>query len=163
VLVDEIQREKRMAQVIENAHEQHDVERFTEGGHVIYRQLLKFDIDFTNLCSKTRLGEISLIEINRHDAIGPAFLHLNRVKARVATNVQHGPPVKIERDGVRELPPFVLRVVSKKMVRRSGHASEVKVVKPFAQLADALLYPAGGCFAGWVKCLWHIASWIQLS
>ena len=44
VLVQQIEREQRMPQVIEDAHEQHEVEPLAERGHVVDRQLPELDV-----------------------------------------------------------------------------------------------------------------------
>src|SRR5690606_16550664 len=70
------------------------------------------------------------------DAIRAAALHLDRIEARVAPDVEHRLAAQIARDGGLEPPPFEGRVVAEEMVRRGAHAAEVEVVEPRPERLD---------------------------
>src|SRR3712207_1837250 len=58
MLVNEVEGEKRMAQVVEDAHEEHHVERLAELPKVIDREFPKLDVVAHRLGGETRLCEI---------------------------------------------------------------------------------------------------------
>src|SRR5438477_2851903 len=45
VLMNEIEREQRVAQVIEHTHEDHEIEPFAERTNLVNREIAKFDIE----------------------------------------------------------------------------------------------------------------------
>jgi hypothetical protein len=45
VLVDQVERQQRVAQVVEHAHEEHEVEALAERADVVDRELAELDVD----------------------------------------------------------------------------------------------------------------------
>ena len=69
MLVDQVEREKRMPQVIEHAHEEHDVEALAETRDIVDRQLPELDVQRLDLGGEARLRQIVVVGI---DADAPA-------------------------------------------------------------------------------------------
>ena len=70
------------------------------------RQLPQLDVDARDLGREPRLGQVALVAVDADDAVGAAALHLDRVKAGVAADVEHRLPAQVLRDGVREPLPL---------------------------------------------------------
>jgi hypothetical protein len=130
VLVDEVEGQQRMAQMIEHAHEEHDVEALAQGTDVVDRELAELDVLARHFGREARLREVALVEIDAEHARGAALLHLDRVEAAVAADVEHGLAREVLRDRVREAAPFDGGVVAEEMVRGGPGAVEVDVVEP---------------------------------
>jgi hypothetical protein len=145
VLVDEIERQERMPQVVENAHEKHHVEALAERSQVVDGELAELDVMARGLSREAGLGEIRIVEIDAQNPARPALLHLDRVEAAVAADVEHGFARQVLRDRARELLPFDRRIITEKMVGSGPNAVQLHVVEPgtqgFGPLADLI----GGC------------------
>ena len=102
MLVDQVERQQRMAQVIEHAHEEHEVEPLAERADVVDRQLAELDVEPVDLGGEAGLREIVLVEIDAEHALGAAPLHLDRVEAAVAADIEHGLAGQVRRDRVGE-------------------------------------------------------------
>ena len=81
--------------MIEHAHEQHDVEPFLQLGHVIDGELAKLNLEAADLGGEPRLVEIVLVEIDPEHPPGAAPLHLERVEAGIAADVEHACPAQV--------------------------------------------------------------------
>ena len=64
MLVDEVERQQRVAQVVEHAHEEHDVEPLAERADVVDRQLPEFDVEPAHLGGEAGLRQIILVEVD---------------------------------------------------------------------------------------------------
>src|SRR5215211_5386653 len=129
MLMQEIQGEQRVAQVVQHAHEQHEIKLFVQFSNAIDGKVSKLDLRSTHVRGKTCLGQVLLIGVDRNYTIRAALLHLNRVKARIAADIQYRFPAQIFRDSRCKPLPLDLRVVSEEMIRRSFYASQIEVVK----------------------------------
>ena len=89
VLMNKIKREQRMTQVVQHAHEDHNVKALSQRAHIPYRHAPKLDVGARELRRKSRLPQVTFVRVNSKHALGPAPLHLQRIKATVATNIQH--------------------------------------------------------------------------
>ena len=89
MLVDQVERQQRMAQVVEHAHEQHEVELLAERADVVDREVAEFDVEAVDLGGEARLRQIVLVEVDAEHALGAAPLHLHRVEAGVAADIEH--------------------------------------------------------------------------
>ena len=136
VLVDEVEREQRVAQVVEHPEEEHEVEALVEGGDVVDRELAELDVHAAHLGGEARLGEIAVVEIHGDHPVGAAPLHLDGVEAGVAADVEHGPPAQVARHRLGEVRPLVRRIVVQEMLGRGGDAAEVEVVEPRPEVGD---------------------------
>ena len=74
ILADAIERQNRVAQMIEHPHEQHDVERAIEAIHLVDRELAKLDRHVLERGSEGGLGEMAGIGIDADDPAGTAAL-----------------------------------------------------------------------------------------
>jgi hypothetical protein len=92
VLGEQVQREERVPEVVEHAHEEHEVEALAEEGHVIDRELQELDLHPRDLGGEARLREVARVGVDPDDAGGAAPLHLDRIEARVAAHVEHALP-----------------------------------------------------------------------
>src|SRR5699024_4246258 len=106
-------RQQRVAQMVENAHEQHHVETLAQCRHVIDRKIAELDRAAAAPGRKTRLGEIEIVGIDSQDALRAPTLHLDRVEARIAAYVENGLAGEITRDRMGEFAPLQRRVVTK--------------------------------------------------
>src|SRR5690606_35541891 len=140
MLANEIERQERMTQVIEHAHEDHDVKALGKRAHVVDGKLAKLDVHLGDFRRKSGLRQISIVEVEAENALRTPPLHLDRVEAGIAPDVENRLSAEIFRDCILELPPFHMRIVAEKMVRRSGDAVELDIVEPGPELLDPLLY-----------------------
>jgi hypothetical protein len=96
----------------------------------------EFDRRFAHASCKARLCQITLVDVDGNDPIGPPALHLDRIEAGVTTHVQDRLASQVGGQSVGEALPFDARIVTEKMVRRGLDPAQSQVVKPFAQRAD---------------------------
>jgi hypothetical protein len=136
VRVEEVEREERVAQVVEHAHEQHEVEALAEGGDVVHRELPELDVEAGDLAGEARLREVALVRVDPHDPGGAAALHLEREEPGVAPDVEDGLPIEALRQGARDGAPHDVGVIAEEVLRGGLHPVEVEVVKPLAELVD---------------------------
>ena len=134
VLVENVQREERVAEVIEDAHEEHEIEPLAEGGQLVHRHLAEFDARPGDFGRKAGLREIPVVGVDAEDPGGAAPLHLDGIEAGIAADVEHAPAG----EGVGERAPLDGRIITEKMLRRRLHAAKVDVVKPVAKRAHAI-------------------------
>jgi hypothetical protein len=90
MLADEVERQQRVAQVVEHPHEEHHVELLTKPGNVVDRHLLEFDVVPGHLRGKSGLRQVARVEVYSHHALSAASLHLDGVEAAIATDIEHG-------------------------------------------------------------------------
>ena len=136
MLVDQVERQERVAQVVEHPQEQDEVEALAELAHVVDRKLAELDLGPLDLGRKPRLGEVVRVGVDRDHPVGAAPLHLQRVEPGVAADVEHAPPTQVGRDRVREALPLDVGVVAQEVLGRGPHPAEVHVVEPGPELVD---------------------------
>ncbi len=135
MLVQQVEREQRMAQVVEHAQEQHDVEALAERGNVVDGELAELDLGAADLGGEARLGEVAFVGVDSHHAVRAAPLHLDRVEAGVAADIEHGLAAQVRRERVGEVTPLDGGVVAQEMVGRGLNPAQVEVVEPLAEVA----------------------------
>ena len=128
-----------MSQVIEHAHEQHQVKPLAERRHLINRKLPQLDVHAADFRGKTGLGQIFRIKINPDYPRCPAALHFDGVEAGIAPNIEHGFAAKIGWKSIGKLAPFHLGIIAQEMIGRSPHALQIQIMEPLSQLAHATL------------------------
>ena len=162
MLADQVEREQRVAQVVEHAHEEHEVEPLAQRADVVDRELAELDLEPSHLGGEARLGEVALVAVDAEHARGAAPLHLDGVEAGVAADVEHGLAGQVGRDRVGEAPPLHRRVVAEEMVGRGPTPSQVDVVEPGPERLDLARGLVGctvlGCRHGAVPSLGHALS-----
>src|SRR3954452_1392099 len=119
-----------MPQVIEHAHEDHDVEPLAETPDVVDRELAKLDLELVHLRGETRLPEIFVHRVEAEHALRAASFHLHCVEARIASNVEHRLSCEILWNGIGEMPPLYFRVVTEEVTWGGRHAVQIEIVKP---------------------------------
>src|SRR5436309_10979162 len=122
MLADEIKRQERMTQMVEDPEEQHEVETLVERADVIDGELREFDIETGHLGREARLLEVTLVVIDREHPRRSAALHFQRIKPGIAADIEDALAGKIGRDRIGEMPPFHRRVIAEKMVGGSFHS-----------------------------------------
>src|SRR5205085_1225088 len=133
-VVQDVEREQRVAEVIEHAHEDDHVELLAEFADIVDIHFAELDVVVADDAGgEAALFEIRLIAVDGYDARGAALLHLDRVEAGVAADIEHRLAGQVGRNGVREVLPFDVWIVAEKMVGRRLHAAEIDVVKPTAE------------------------------
>src|SRR5437016_2313878 len=115
MIVQQIEREQWMSQVVQHAHEKHDVKPLSQGGNVVDGQLAKLDVDAGDFRGEPRLGEVPAVGVDADHAVGVAALHLDRVEAGVAADIENGLAAKVPGYGVRKPAPFDRRIVAEEM------------------------------------------------
>src|ERR1044071_9195493 len=133
MLADETKRQERVAQMVKDPEEQHEVEAFAERADVIDRELRKFDRKSAHLSREARLLEIALVVIDREHARRAAPLHFQRIEPGVAADIENALAGEVSRDRIREMPPLHRRVVTEKMVGGGFHSVQVQIVEPLAE------------------------------
>ncbi len=139
VFVQDVEREQRMPQVVQDAHEEHQIESLLERGQVVDGHLAQIDVEPGNLRGQPGLREVPRVAVDAEHAVGAAPLHLERVEACVAAYVQHRAAAQVCRDGMGEPPPLHGWVIAQKVGRGRLDPVEVQVVEPVTELAHALL------------------------
>jgi hypothetical protein len=112
VLVNQIQGQQGMAKVIEDAEEQHDIEPLAQRRDVKNRQLAELELNPAHLGGKAGLVQIVRVRIHGDYALGAAPLHLDRVEAGIAADVEDGPATQISGHRIGEAAPLHRRVVA---------------------------------------------------
>ena len=146
----QVEPEHRVAQVVENAHEQHEVERcVAEPRQVVHLHALEphapCHVRTELACSPSGLAQVALIKIDPKDRCAPAS-ELKRVKPRIAPDVEARPAAKVLRNVRCDLMPLEGGKIAQ-VVRRVGlrPVGQVEVVKPGAQRGRLLVNGGGGC------------------
>src|SRR4051812_25624868 len=107
MFADEIQREQRMAQMVEHAHEDHEVKPLAQRAYIVHVELREFDVvKAQRFTRQSCLSEITLVTVNAEDAIRAAALHFDRIKAGVAADIENALAVEIIRQMRREATEF---------------------------------------------------------
>src|SRR5205823_8424127 len=84
-----------------------------------------------------RLTEIPFVAVDPEHAVGPAALHLDRVEAGVAADVEHAFAAEVPGQLRREAAELGAGIIAEEMVGRGPRAAEIDVVKPGAERDDA--------------------------
>src|SRR3954451_9930581 len=129
MLIDQVERQQRVAQMVEHAHEDDEVKAFVEHPNVINRQIPEFDVKAIHFCGEASLSEIFVASVQPEHPLGAATLHFNSIEAGVAPDVEDRFSFQACRDHIRKVAPFYPRVVAQEMRRRRSHAGTVKVMK----------------------------------
>src|SRR2546423_2653960 len=128
MLPDEIEREKRMTQVIKHTHKNDEIEPLAELFYLIYRQIGKLDILLANVGRESGLCQVVRVVIHRQDPACPAARHLDRIKAAAAPYVQHRRAGQVGRNSMCESFPLDSRIVTEEMVGGGLYTPQVDVV-----------------------------------
>ena len=80
---------KRIAQVVEDAHEDHVVELAGKLVDVVHRALLELDLQPQGRGGKAGLIEITVVNVHAEHPSGAALLHLDGIEAAVAADIEH--------------------------------------------------------------------------
>src|SRR3954453_9198896 len=138
MLTDKVEREQRVPQVVEDPHENHEVELLAERRNVIDVELHEFDVaEIQDFGGKPRLREVALVAVYAQHPARATALHLDRIEARVAADIEHALAAEVARQVRREAAELRARIIAEKMVGRSPGAAEVQVVEPRAKRGDA--------------------------
>src|SRR5438876_11737529 len=62
-----------------------------------------------------------------------APLHLDRVEAAVAADIEHGPAAQIGRQRMPETAPFHCRIVAEKMLWSGDYSAEINIMEPWPE------------------------------
>src|SRR5436305_2726299 len=108
---------------------------------VVDREASEFALHPVRFRGDSGLVQINVVKVDSHHAVGAAFLHLNRIKTRVAADIQHRLAAQVGGQRMREASPFNIWVIPQKMIGGSVYASEIQIMKPSPQFLNALLYP----------------------
>src|SRR5204862_4695343 len=125
-----------MAQVIEHAHEEDEIELFAELRDIVNGELAKLDVCAEHFGGEAGLSEISLVEIDADDTVSSAAFHFDGVVTGVATDVQNSSAGKVFRQREGKRAPFRGGIIAEEMVGRGLDAVEVEIVEPAAEFAD---------------------------
>src|SRR4029453_9460016 len=101
-----------MAQMIEDAHEQYDIEGFTKLGHIVHRELVQFERNAADRGRKARLRQIQGFAINAHHARSATPFHLQSVESAIASNIEDSLTVQIGWEGIGKALPFHARIIA---------------------------------------------------
>src|SRR4051812_29008805 len=115
MLVNEIERQERMAQVVKNAHEEHHIKPLVEASNIEDGELSKLDVMSCHLRGKARLSQIHIIKIDPDDPAGAALLHLDGIEASVAADIEHRLAGQILWNCVGEALPFDGGIIAEEM------------------------------------------------
>ena len=76
VFMDQIKRQQRVPQMIENAHEDHEIKGLVQRCHVVNRHVSEFDVKVVYFGGEPRLREIFVAAVQPEHPVGAAALHL---------------------------------------------------------------------------------------
>src|SRR4051812_44954724 len=127
-----------MAQMVEHAHEDDEIELLAQLPDVICRHLAEFNFKPVDLGGKAGLRQVLLVAIETKHTLGAAPLHLHRVKACIAADIEHGLAIEAIRNDFGEASPLHIGIVTQEMCRCGRHAIEIKIVKPRSERIDTL-------------------------
>src|SRR5205823_12636666 len=139
MLMNQIKRKQRVAQVIQNPHKDNQVELLSNSSNVPYREAAELDLRPLDLSGETSLTKIVFVRINTQHASCAAALHLERVEPRIASDIKHGLTRKIGRQCMTEGRELQLGVVAEKVVGSGLNAIEAEIMKPGTESPDLLL------------------------
>lgn len=131
VAANQIESKQRMAQVVEDAQEQHEIKMLAKLSHLVYGHQVKGDVEIEHFGGETCLLEIVVIVIDAEHAAGSAQFHLDGVKPAIAPDVENRHAGQVLRKGVFEPLPFSSRIVPQEVIWRGLYAAERKVVEPW--------------------------------
>src|ERR1700760_504020 len=126
-----------MPQVIQHTHEDHQVEFLLQSCDIPYRHLSEFDIDTIHFSGEASLSQIMQICVDPKYPICSAPLHLQGIKTRVATDIQHGPAVHIFGNHAVESSELDSRIVAEKMLWSCLDTLQPQIMEPRSHLANA--------------------------
>ena len=127
MLADKVECEQRMPQMVQHAHEDHEVEPLPDRAHIVDVELGELDIVIAErFAREPGLREIALVAVDAEHARRAAALHLDRIEAGVAADVEHALARKILRQMRREAAEFRAWIIAEEMVGRGPHAAEVR-------------------------------------
>ena len=127
-----------MAQVIEDAHEEHEVERLVELDEIVDLHAPELEpLAHAELLRRpARLAQVVLIDVDR-EHVGAAPHELERIEARVAADVERAPAVQVRRQNAPERAPHRRREVAERVLgRRLRPVRQVQVVEPRPEARD---------------------------
>ena len=81
--------------------------------------------------SKARLGEIDIVKIDCHHALGPALFHFDGIESGVAADIEDRHTSEVLRNSVLKPLPFRSWIVAQEVIWRGLHTRKRKVVKPW--------------------------------
>ena len=121
VLADQVEREQRVAQVVEHAHEDHEVEALAQRRDVVDRQVAELDAPSLagpaqRLGRQPRLRQIALVAVDAEHPRRAAPLHLDRVEAGVAADVEHALAGHVGGQRVGEAGELEVGIVAQEMI-----------------------------------------------
>src|SRR3954471_21697213 len=123
--------------MVEYPKEQDEVETLPQPGDVVDRELAKLDLGLGKSGRELRLLQVVGVGVDRDYALRTSTLHLDRVEAGVAADVEHAQPAQVIGQCVREALPFDVGVVAQEMFGCGPDAAQLHVVEPGAELDDA--------------------------
>jgi hypothetical protein len=139
-----VQGVQRIAEVIEDAHEEHVIEFAGNDVGLIDRHLEKLDVQLQRGGGKAGLAQVAVVEIDSDHTGGVALFHLDGIKTGVTSQVEHRRAGKILGQGGAQVLPLYVGIIAQEMLWRRPHAAQVDVVEPVAELGDLLLQLLGG-------------------
>src|ERR1700726_1403342 len=116
--------------MIQDPHKGHEVERFSESWEVVDRDISEFDVELAHLRRETGLRQIFVATIQTEHPLGTTPLHLHRVQAGIARDVENGFSFQRDWYGVGEPAPLYLRVIAQEMRWCGGNPVQVEIMKP---------------------------------
>src|SRR5438874_4496957 len=158
MLMNQVEREQRMAQVVQHAKKKNDIKLLTKLLHVVNGEFAKFDFAAERLRGKFCLGQISVVEIDRDDPVRAASFHLDAVEAAIAADIQHRLTAQVRRNRMLKSLPLYAWIIAQKMIWRGLHTIEVEIVKPIAQFADTVRDPFAGVGLHFLKLGVHTTA-----
>lgn len=138
MLEQEIERQKRVAQVIEHAHENDEIELLLQPPHLIDRHLMELDVEARVFGCEACLAQIMRIGIDADDPACIAPLHFQRVEAGIAADIENAAALEVIGDDMPEALPLEPRIVAKEVIGGRLDATDPQVVEPGAELGDPL-------------------------
>src|SRR5438309_7123214 len=117
-----------MPQMVEHAHENHEVELLSQATDFINVELRELDVvEAQRFCRKPRLRKIALVAVDTEHATGAAALHLDRIEAGVAADVEYALAGKVLRQLRREAAKLCAWIIAEEMLWRGPHPAKVDV------------------------------------
>ena len=141
MFVDQIEGEERMAEMIEHAHKNDEIEFLVEGTDFPDGEAAKIDVGREHIGGKARLREVVFIGIDAENSISAAAFHLDGIEAGVAADIEHGFASQVTRKGVAEALELGAWIISEEVVGCGLDSIEAKIVEPGAERSNALLEP----------------------
>src|SRR4051794_28455498 len=123
--------------MVEDAHEDDEVELFAELADIVSRHLAEFDVQSVDVSRELRLLKIFIVGVETEHTICTPSLHFHGVETSIAADIENRLAIQSFWNDPGKATPFHPRIVAQEVRRRGTDAVEIEVVEPRAERIHA--------------------------